>query len=483
MNKLLKVFVFILLSISVLYGQEKSQKEPVIKDSKLVIDVDTAVSLALANNLDIKAEKSKYDSKFWSMITSWNVFIPDIKMSSTLSKTNLDLGDRTISAYDLNVFPPKAIKEYTPEWFISANFQLNLPLNAAMGFQVYQTVLDYQSGKISLENATNKVIRDTKKDLYNLMLLQKNIEIMEKSISTAEKRYNQANALYRNGIISEYDMMSAQVAYENLKPQLMEMKNGYSIALLNFKQMIGIKRSVEIELNGEISATKIFLNYSELESKYMNNNLDLKLMLNAIQSLQNLKYISISSMTPSFIISYTLDPYFTKDALQYNWFKKTIQKNSDQRDYKNKAILNDADYRYWYWNQNAGMLGFTISIPVSSFIPFSREQMKIVQSQFQINQNKISYQKMKEKFELQLQTTVMSMQKSTESINVLKLNINLAQRAYQKAEEAYAAGSKELLDVQNSELELKKAEVNLLKEELNYTSGLLDLEYILNTKL
>lgn len=483
MNKLVKVSVFILLSITVLYGQDKSQKKPVMKDNKLVVDIDSAVSLALANNLDIKAEKSKYDSKFWAMITSWNVFVPDIKMSSTLSKTNLDIGDRTISAYDLSTFPPSAIKYYTPEWFISANFQLNLPLNAAMGFQVYQTVLDYNNGKISLENATNKVTRDAKKGLYNLILLQKSIEIMEKSISTAEKRFNQANALYRNGIISEYDMMSAQVAYENLKPQLMEMKNGYSTALLNFKQMIGIKRNIEIELNGEISAPKIELNYSELENKYLKNNLDLKLMMNAIQSLQNLKYISISSMTPSFIISYTLDPYFTKDAMQYDWFKKTTVKNSDERDYDSKRILNDADYRHWYWNQKGGMLGFTISIPVSSFIPFSKEQMKIVQSQYQINQNKINYQKMKEGFELQLQTTVMSMEKSTESIKVLNLNINLADRAYKKAEEAYAAGSKELLDVQNSELELNKAKFNLIKEELNYTSGLLDLEYILNTKL
>ncbi|MBN2547157.1 MAG: TolC family protein [Spirochaetes bacterium] len=480
MNRLLKVLFFLFLSVYILYGQDKNNKEPVMKDTKLVIDVDTAISLALANNLDIKTEKSKYDSKLWAMITSWNIFIPDMKLTSTLAKSNLDQDQRTTPTfkYEPTSIPPISPDEYIqPEWTISAAFQLNLPLNAAMGFQVYQTVLDYQNGKISLDNAKNKVTRDTKKDLYNLILLQKNIEIMEKSIATAEKRYNQANALYRNGIISEYDMMSAQVAYENLKPQLMEMKNGYSIALLNFKQIIGIKRNVEIELRGEISAAKIDLNYSELENKYLNNNLDLKLMMKAIQSLQNLKYINISSLTPSVIFSYTLDPYFKKDALKYNWFKETIIEDDD------KDYSSDYYYRKDNWSQRAGMFGITLSIPVSSFIPFSKEQMNIVQSQFQINQNKIAYQKMKEGIELKLQTTVISMHKSIESIDVLKLNIKLAERAYQKAEEAYAAGSKELLDVQNSELELKKAELNLLKEELNYTSGLLDIEYILNTKL
>jgi len=460
-KRLIFSFFFILTFLLNLLSQTN---DPVIKDGKLVIDVDKAVSLALANNLNLKTERLKYQSSLWSMVTSWNQFLPSITMSATLSRSNLNEDDRTTVVPNFNTWPITTNEVVAPQWMIIANFQLSLTLNAAMGFQIYQTVLDYNNGKINLEIATNRIKRDTKKSLYNLILLEKNIEIMEKSLAAAEKRYNQAKTMFKNGLISEYDMLTAQVGYENIKPQLIEMKNQYKIYLLQFKQMIGIKRDAEIVLAADIKTPKVELNDKELQRKVITSNLDLKSMLNNINSLNNIKFMAISGLTPTFVLSYTMDPYFRKDALENQWFK-------------------DKDYNEENWKQKSGMFGLTISLPVSSFIPFSKEQMKVLTAQYQIEQAKIGYKNLKENIDMQLDTTLLSMKKSIESIKVLEFNITVAERAYQKAEEAYMAGTKDLLDVQNSEIELKKAELNLLKEELNYTTGLLDLEYILNSQL
>lgn len=453
--------IFILFFILTLNAQNQ---DPTIKDRKIVIDTEKAVSLALANNLNLKTERLKYQSSLWSMVTSWNQFLPSVTMSATLSRSNLNEDDRTTLVPDFTTWPISVNKITTPQWIISANFQLSLAINAAMGFQVYQTILDYNSGKINLEIATNKIKRDTKKTLYNLILLEKNIEIMEKSLAASEKRFNQARTMFKNGLISEYDMLTAQVAYENIKPQLIEMKNQYKIYLMQFKQMIGIKRDVEILLSADIKIPKIEIKEKELQAKIVTANLDLKSMLNSINSLNNVKFMAISALTPSFILSYTMDPYFKKDALENQWFK-------------------DKDYNEEYWKQRSGMFGITVSLPVSSFVPFSKEQTKVLLAQYQVEQAKLTYKNLKENIEMQLDTTILSMKKSLEAIRVLEFNITVAERAYQKAEEAYMAGTKDLLDVQNSEIELKRAELNLLKEELNYTTGLLDLEYILNTKI
>jgi outer membrane protein TolC len=488
-NILIAVFInAILLATNYTFAEENSTStNTAITDNKsneqlktITLNEETVVNLALANNLDIKAEKLKFDNSVLKMATSWNIFVPTVSMSATLSRYNFDdKDDRTIytsipNPYSAFIDPLSgkiqfdsfSIKETVrPQWGLAANFNLNLNINAAMGFKVYQTVIDYQTGKINLENAKKKIVRDVKKSLYSLILLQKNIEIQNDSIATAEKRYNQAVINYKNGLISDYDRLSAEVAYVNLKPILLEMENNYKNALLLFKQMIGIKKDIDVLFDVKIeSENKKLYNADELVKKYLNNNLDLKTLKNTMRTLVNVRNISIGLLTPTFTFMYSMDPTFQKDPMKDDWF-------------------GDNDYNKDNWKQRSGMFAFTVSLPVSSWVPFSKEQMDAVNAQYNASETMLSYEKLKQATELQIDATVLKLEKSINSIDSLKLNLELATKAYKKAEEAYRMGQKELLEVQNSELELKKAKLNLLNEEYNYTTGLLDLEYIINSKL
>ncbi len=333
-----------------------------------------------------------------------------------------------------------------------------------MGFKVYQTVIDWQTGKINFETAKQKLIFEVKKGVYNFILLDKNIKILEESIENANKRYNKAIINYNNGMISEYDKLSAQVAYENLKPQLIEIKNTYNKQLLNFKNIIGIKKEIEVNFDADIESEKKEFDKKELVSKYINNNLQIKSLNQYLKNMRNSRNIAVSILTPSFNFGYTMDPFFQEDPLEDDWF-------------------GDKEYMDDNWKQRAGMFSLSLSLPLSALAPFSREHMNIIKSQFYIAEAANNLENSKQSVEVNIESILMNLDKSLNSIEVLKLNINLAERAFKKAEEAYAAGSKELLEVQNSELELKKAKLNLLQEEYNYTVGLLDLEYTVNQKL
>jgi outer membrane protein TolC len=48
---------------------------------------------------------------------------------------------------------------------------------------------------------------------------------------------------------------------------------------------------------------------------------------------------------------------------------------------------------------------------------------------------------------------------------------------------AYRNGTTELLDVREAETQLNQAKLALASEKFNYLSGLLDLEFAINTKL
>ena len=464
MKKTVLLLMIILINLGI-YSDE------IVDKKELTLDVDTAVSLALANNLGLKADKMQFESKKWSMFTSWNTFVPTVNMSATTLQYNQEVlktrSDTIKEAYEDNGYKLSDSEVYdTDEWddvtkrSLIAKLNVSFNFHASMVFQVYQTVLDWQSGKLSLEIAKKQIELNVKKTLYNLILTEKNIVVTEESINNAEKRYNQAVINYRNGLISEYDMLSAEVAYKNMIPGLIEMKNGYEASLLSFKQMIGIKKDVVLTFAAKIESEKKKFDANEIINRYIYKNLDLSVLDYSVKNAINARNISISQLTPSFSFGYTTDPTFNNYPLNGSWFE-------------------DMDE----WKQQTGAFTLSFSIPVSSFVPFSKEQMDIARGQFSINAAKFKYDDLKQKKELEIEKTIMGLDKSKESLEVLKLNVALAKRAFNKAEEAYRLGTKELLDVQNSELELNNAKLNLLKEEYNYTTGLLDLEYLINTKL
>lgn len=460
MKKTYFILLFIVLCLVFSFSEEKI----INPDSKKIsLDVDTAVSLALANNLGLKSERLKFESAKWSMITSWNTFLPDVSISAKLTRSNLNKDERT-TTIPISYVPPVMEEKETPLWGLQANFNLSLNLNAYMVFNVYQTVLDWQSGKINLETAKQKLIVEVKKGVYNFTLMEKNIEILNEGIDNAKKRYDKSIINYNNGLISEYDKLSAQVAYENLKPQLIDVQNNYNKLLLNFKNLIGLRKEVEVSFNVEIESVKNEFDKDELISKYISNNLELKSLDQYLKSMQNVRNLAISALTPSFGFGYIVDPTFQKDPLEDDWFgdKKYMDEN---------------------WKQRGGMFYLSLSLPISSLAPFSKQHMDIIRSQFSIAEARNNLENSKKSFEVNIESILMGLDKSIKSIEILKLNIALAERAFKKAEEAYAAGKKELLEVQNSELELKKAKLNLLQEEYNYTVGLLDLEYAINDKL
>ena len=82
----------------------------------------------------------------------------------------------------------------------------------------YGAVIDWKSGKISLDKTMKLLELNVKKGIYNLIVLNEEMSILILQLENARKRYEQAEINYNNGLVSEYTKLSAQVAYEN-RPQ------------------------------------------------------------------------------------------------------------------------------------------------------------------------------------------------------------------------------------------------------------------------
>ena len=469
-------------------------------DDTIVLDAETAVAVALANNLNIKTEEVALRIKKRTKNTVFNYFYPTISASATLSRMHEAPG--TFS--QLVPVPPEEMEEYglydymsdnpaypvgpayvpVPSemladgiygnvtmieeeiphtWNVSAALNMNLTLSASLFFGIKAAVLDYEAGRLSLETAKKKLERDVQKQFYNLLLLEENIRLMEDSIDAALERYKQAEINYQNGMVSEYAKLSARVAYENLKPSLKSMKSGYESALLGFTMQLGLPLTADLELEGSIVQQTVPLKADPLIRRAIPRRLDIQGIIHQVDMLENSKDLTIAGMTPAISFMLNFDPAFSGDPFNDPWF--------EEEDGEDK------------WTQRSGMFGITLSVSLEKLLPYSKTWTELENTKDNLTKTRIGLQQAIRAADMEIRNIVLNLQKSEELIESLNLNVGLAERAYQMAEESYKAGNRELLEVQNAELELKKARLEVIKEQYNYITGLLDLEYAANATL
>lgn len=458
-KKLMLIFFFI-FAAAILYASEK-----------MTITVDDAVKLAREHNLGLKSSVLELHTQQLKKDNSWNVFIPTVQASGTIMRWNKSQFMDVLNGYDGSgsvVIPGVGtvydqvlqVSADLPRWGISASLDFSLNLNFGFVNDIQGTRLDYEAGRISYQTAVKKLERDVRKNFYNIILLGDNIELMKQNIKAALDRYKQAKVNYQNGLVPELSMLTARVAYENMKPGLSEMTLGYTTAINSFKMMLGINFREEVELKGSIDVEPDIFNFEKLISEFLEGRFDLLSLRKNISILENTrKGLIARSMTPTVMLGLNFDPAFTKDPFKSSWFGNIGEE----------------------WIQQSGMFRLTVALSLDSFLPFSSARINIKEMENSIEKTKLGLQQAKEGAELEIQSIVMRLNKSVQSLETLKLNVALAQKVYEMAMEAYNAGNKELLEVENAEIELNKAKLEVIKEKYNYKTGLLDLEYALNT--
>lgn len=432
-----------------------------------IIDAETAVQLALANNLGVELQDIDVRKAKRLVDNAWTVFIPQVSASGSLSRVN-EVQDITGLAPD----PTSALgggafdrvvpfEEEGNRWRVGAELSAGLSVNLQIIRNIQQTVQQYDLGVINLQDAKAQLRRDVRKQFYELLSQQENIRITRESIETAEERFEQTQINYDNGLVDEFTLLSSRVQLENLRPQLEQQQLGYRSSLMGFKQTLGIDPGEPVELEGRIEADLISLEADAIIRDYLERRYDIQLARQSI-TLQELSLdAKRAERYPTLSLNWRADPSFAGDPFDDPWFDD---------------VEND-------WNQQSGAFSISITQPLDPLLPFSRTQVEIENLKDDVQKARIQLQQARTGAEIQIRQLVDQLETSRSAIEVRRLNVERARRAFSLAQEAYDAGNRELLEVREAEDELEQAQVQLLDEQKNYVVALLDLVYALNTSI
>lgn len=465
------VMAMLLLLPVIVFSQtapENSADTKIKKESNVLeLSLDDAIYRALKNNLRLKSEGFNFDKNKWSLYGCWNTFLPTITGSGTLSVNALDEDKRKGSTL-VGVVPSATVPgtfdnvmnyEYTtPQVMPTLAINVQWNFNAAMIFQAYQTCLDYQSGKISYESAKRTLLKNVKLSYYSLLLSQMKLVIDEKDLASKEETFNQTMGQFRSGIVPRLSMLNARVSYEAAKPTLISSQDSVKNAGNTLKYLLGLDLEQELKLTDSISSVEQVLpDFNDIVKLFEKNNLQLQTLYIAKRTVKNAANQSISAMTPSFSLGFSGTSTFTKEAFENNWFENV-----------------DDD-----WRKTAD-LTLTVSLPFSSWIPFSSYQVGLIGTKYALKKMDTDIENYIQSQHLSIQQSIDAISSAISSIKITQMSMEIAQEALNLSRDSYRKGGQTLVELHETEKSLLTAQYQELQAEFQYISKMLELEELLN---
>ena len=456
-----KVVVFLLFMTTTVTGFLFSQSDEgkVVSENVMNLTVDQAVDYANQNSKTLKSSAIDLEMKRRANGVKWNQLLPAVNVTGTVSRSNKKV-DTSAAMMEgiagMLKMPAPAPAEITESdhWMVVGNVGISWNFSFALIDGMRLIKKQYEAGQITWDQTVRQNELQIRKLFYGLLLQQESLDLQKKSLENARLRAEQARVNYRNGLIPELTLLQAQVAYENQRPTIMKNEQALTQQLDLFGFMLGVPTGTKIALEGEINPSFVDLNPDELISLYAQNHPDILALQKNLEILNlNLSVQNMQAYAPALQLSWGFQPVVSK--ISSNWVD-TYMDN--------------------------GAFSATLAWNLTNLLPFSTNRQSARDTKDNIRKLELSLETLIEKTELDIRTKVDALAQSQAAIEASAGNIQLAQRSYDMTLVAYRNGTVELLDVRDAENQLNQAKLGLVNEKFNYLSGLLDLEYTLNTK-
>lgn len=460
-----KVVVFLLVMTTTVTGFLFSQSDEgkVDADKVMNLTVEQAVDYANQNSKTLKSSAIDLEMKRRANSFKWNQLLPSVNVTGTVSRSNEKVDTTAAMMEALNPLftvlgmPAPAPAEITEadHWMVVGNVGISWNFSFALIDGMRLIKKQYEAGQITWDQTVRQNELQIRKLFYGLLLQQESLNLQKKSLENARLRAEQARVNYRNGLIPELTLLQSQVAYENARPNILKQEQALNQQLDLFGFMLGVPAGTKISLEGEINPSFVDLNPEELISLYAQNHPDILSLQKNLEILNlNLSVQNVQAYAPALQLSWGFQPVVSD--ISSNWID-TYMDN--------------------------GAFSATLAWNLTNLLPFSTNRQSARDTKDNIRKLELSLETLIEKTELDIRTQVDALAQSQAAIEASAGNIQLAQRSYDMTLVAYRNGTVELLDVRDAENQLNQAKLGLVNEKFNYLSGLLDLEYTLNTKL
>lgn len=426
------------------------------------LTLSKSLEIALSDNPTIRVADMEIERQDWVRKQTVGNLLPNISVSSQ---------------YSYSIVKQEMAKglSFGADNSISNSATLTLPLYAPTVYetlkmnrtQMEQAVESARSSKINLVN-------EVKKSYYNILLAEQSLVVLRESEKSISETVSNTETMYKQGLASEYDLLSAQVQLSNLRPTIVQTENSIKSAKLLFKMYLGLPEGADFTLAGSLDdfAEEVAMATIPTNEVDFSNNADLRALELQSKLLEHQLRLVNASRLPT-VAAFTNFIYSGNDNTMD--FSSMMGGGFGGAGGGSTGGSAPSTKKEWWW-QNPLSAGISISIPLFSG---GKNINKAHEIRNTLSQLSLQKDYLRQSIGVQIESAFNNILTAREKMTSNEITVRQAQKAYEIAGVRYNAGSGTILELNSSELSLTQAKLNYSQAIYDYLAARADYEKII----
>jgi len=443
----------------------------------LLIDLNTALEIALSENPTVKVADMEIMKKQYARKSAYGALLPQLDIIGQYQraiKRQTVYFDEGFGLGGGDVDPT----EYTPEelqilqvlnkvmmpdpetsgdgiqmgrfnvW--SAGLNVSLPVvMPSLWKNIQMSEVDIRLAMEKARSSRIDLVNQVKKAFYSLLLAQDSYAVFRKTYETDSLNLENIRNRFNQGVVAEYDVITADVRLKSLIPNILQSENMMKIAELQLKMLMGIDGEMPLKVTGSLDnyRNSMFDVIIPADTSLINNSDIRQFDLQAEQAkkaweMQKLQY------SPTLVTS-------------FNW--TYMSQNNDFR------------FRDYRWDPYS-MLGVTLQIPLFNG---GQRYHNVKQAEVQLNQLGEQRKEVERGLKLSIRNNYDLISKNIEQIVATESSVAQARKGHEITLKRYETGMGTIVDVNAAALAVINAELQYRNAIYDYLAAKADLEKVL----
>lgn len=416
--------------------------------SQKPLTLDQAIAIAVDRNRELEIARIDVDKSGQQVRQAWGNAMPvlnfDARYTRALKKPVFFLPDFDDPSSGV-VTPIEIGSDHSIEYGFTAT---QILFNSAVFIGVGTAAIYEKASHEQYRAALNRTITRTKRAFYTALLARHVLDMTLASQTNAENNLKDVRVLNREGIVSDYDLLRAEVQVENIRPMVIEAEKNVLVALNGLKIAMGLDAGEPLSVEGALEFVPVDSSLLGDAARVNDNAL--------VKALGHRKDVSdkvIRLMRSEYLP--TLSAFGT-----YQW---QAQKNS--------LGFGKSDF------VGTSQIGLTLSLNL--FNGF-QTTARVGQAISDLRRADEEILQLKETLKTELQSVGLRLQEAERRIRSQEKTVELAERTYKIATTRYATGSGTQLEINDADVALLRARLNRVQAVYDYRIAAADLEEILS---
>jgi outer membrane protein TolC len=303
----------------------------------------------------------------------------------------------------------------------------------------------------SLRDIVDTAIANVRSQFYAVLLDRAIIKVQEQNINLLESQLTDQQNRFEAGTVPRFNVLQAEVAVANARPQLLQARNDYEVAELNLARSLGINTRELGRTEPPINPVGVLT--TEEKPGPLAEAMQLALERRPFLKEQREQILIQVENIKVALAGY--QPRLTADA-GYEMRNNTASKSLDK-------VVNG-----WFF-------GFTGSWNV---FDGGATYGQTKQAKAQLEEAKVAYDDAVRQVDVEVQQANDQVQQSQDTITSQQKTIEEAQEALRLAQEELAAGTGTQLNVLSAEVSLLQSQTTLVQAQYNYNIAMAQFDRV-----